>query len=143
MARKMTTNEREWIEKHQLSFNFESFLDSLPEVVWDDKGITGLMTALLERSLEIIRNKSSKTASFAEEMAWFFSDDRSEPFAALNCAEVAGYDLEDIRQGLDFALPQDKRDHMRLLDNGAYDGRFNYESSRWGRERNIARPMYA
>lgn len=121
----------------------DKFLDSLPEVLWDKQHVLCLQEYILSYSLEAIRNKKVSSAGFAEELAWLYSD-APGPFSAQLCAEAAGYALEDVRNGLDFALTQDKRDRLRLIDNGKYDGRINHEKVRYDlRDTEAERPMYA
>lgn len=126
----------------QLEFNLEAFLDALPEVEWDKKNIRLLAEMILNRSLEFIRNKKVNSSGFAEELAWFFSDEPG-PFSAPACAEMAGMDLDELRTGLDYCLPQSKRDQIRLIDNGTYDNGCNYESAKTVRMPWELRPMYS
>lgn len=127
----------------QLEFDLNQFLDSLPDVIWDERHIMMLREHILSRSLEIIRNKKAVSSGFAEEIAWLYSD-APGPFSAQLCAEAAGYDLEEIRAGLDFALTQDKRDRLRLVDNGRYDGGRNHQMVGYSlRNTEAERPMYA
>ena len=127
----------------QMEFDLNKYLDSLPEVVWDKLQIRLLREHILARSLEIIRNKKANSQGFAEEVAWLYSD-MPGPFSAEMCSLAAGYDLEEIREGLDFALTQDKRDRLRLIDNGKYDGGRNHQSVGYSlRDNGAERPLYA
>lgn len=95
-----------------------------PTAEWEDSELLCLSDWIVERSLEMIRNKEASSASFAEEIAWFYNDDE-HPFSIKNCCLSAGLDLESLRHGLDAALEEEKRKIIRLIDNGKYDSRPN------------------
>lgn len=105
----------------QLEFNIDEYLDQLPEVIWEEKDLEFLRDALISRSLEIMRNKKANTASFAEELAWFFSDkDVDHPFSIQQCCLSAGLNIDALREGVSAALDADKKMILRLIDSGAY-----------------------
>lgn len=105
-------------------FGDESKLPPTPE--WEEVEMLHLRDWLVERSLEMIRNKEVSSASFAEELAWFYNDvDSEHPFSIQNCCQTAGLDLDSLRHGLDAALEEEKRKIIRLIDNGKYNSRTN------------------
>lgn len=112
-------------------------------IVWTDKQAGILMEAMIERSIAIIKAASVRSSWFAEELAWLYSDDKKHPFSAARCAAEAKLNLDALRQGLDYALPQEKRDRLRLIDNGLYDGGLNYEKVPIKKKSWAERPMYS
>lgn len=111
-----------------LSFIVECEDDGLMGLVveWDEQEMNYLRDSLIERSIQILRNKEATTSSFAEELAWIYSEDNPEhPFSIQTCCKAAGLDLEGLRLGLDRSLPEGKRMIIRLIDNGEYNTRRN------------------
>lgn len=92
---------------------------------WSADKVIRLKACIFERSIENIMAKGVKSNLFAEELAWLYSDEE-QPFSAVVCAKAAGLDLETIRFRLDLELTQEKRDRVRLIDNGRYNA-INFE----------------
>lgn len=113
---------QEFLLPEQLALTLDALLDGIPEVEWTEKSLTTLRDAMISRSLEIIRNKKANTDSFAEELAWLFSDsDEDHPFSIQQCCVSAGLSIDDLRLGIDYALDEEKRMILRLIDNGRYN----------------------
>jgi hypothetical protein len=108
----------------QLSFDLEKFLEELPDFEWTDERILELMDWMIDSAVQSIRNRKVNSKAFAEDVAWLY-DWRNDhhPFSANNCAKVAGIDIEAIRLGTDFSLPEEKRAIIRLIDNGEFSTR--------------------
>lgn len=108
---------------NQLSFSFLLGIEGEDERLyteWSDEEVSNLMDDMLYRSLSFIRNKSAHSEHFAEEVAWFFDEDNKDhPFSIHNCCLIAGLDVDDLRSGLYYVLPEDKKMIVRLI-NGSY-----------------------
>lgn len=104
----------------QIEMSLDQLLDEIEDLSWTDNRVIALMDGLIQNSLRSIRDKKFNTASFAEEVAWFFdcfNDDH--PFSARNCAVVAGLDIDSIRMATIRALPMEKVRIILLIDNGS------------------------
>lgn len=93
---------------------------------WNTDQVIRLKACVFERCIENIKSKRVNNVVFTEELAWLYSDENKQPFSALVCARAAGFDLEIVRFKLDLELTQEKRDRIRLIDNGRYDA-INFE----------------